>query len=115
MNPIIFLDPSSGPVGTAVNITGAGFDPGSTITIKFDGNNIATTPSTVTSTAAGFFTAAFNVPSSSSNGDHTVVGTDGTNAPSKTFAVTSGPINSTTTTASSPHLSEKIILPDIFA
>ena len=52
VNPIIFLDPSSGPVGTAVNITGAGFDPGSTITIKFDGNNIATTPSTVTSTAA---------------------------------------------------------------
>ena len=37
VNPIIFLDPTSGPVGTSVDITGAGFDPSSTITIEFDG------------------------------------------------------------------------------
>ena len=37
VNPIILLNPSSGPVGTSVTVTGAGFDPNSTITIKFDG------------------------------------------------------------------------------
>ena len=46
MNPIIFLDPSSGPVGASVNITGAGFGPSSTITIEFDGTPVATSPST---------------------------------------------------------------------
>jgi Bacterial Ig-like domain len=108
LNPIIFLDPSSGPVGASVNITGAGFDPSSTITIEFDGTLIATSPSTVTSTPAGFFIATFNVLPSS-NGDHTVKATQGSKSTSKTFTVTLGSTNST------PNLSEKMILPDIFA
>ena len=88
MNPIILLDPESGPVGTSVNITGAGFDPSSTITIEFDGNPVATSPSTVTDTPAGFFTATFNVPLTSSNGPHTVKASQGGNSDSKTFTVT---------------------------
>ena len=91
MNPIILLEPYSGPVGTSVNVTGAGFDPSSTITIEFDGTTVATSPSTVTSTPAGFFTATFNVPSSS-NGDHTVKATQGANSDSKTFTVTSSTV-----------------------
>ena len=87
MNPIIFLDPSSGPVGASVNITGAGFDPSSTITIEFDGTPVATSPSTVTNTPAGFFNATLNVPPSS-NGDHTVKATQGGNSDSETFTVT---------------------------
>ena len=88
MNPIIFLDPQSGPVGTSVNITGAGFGSSSTITIEFDGTPVATIPNTVTNTPAGFFTATFNVPPSS-NGDHTVKATQGGNSDSETFTVTS--------------------------
>ena len=48
-----------------VTVAGAGFGPSSTITIEFDGTPVATSPSTVTSTTAGFFTATFNVPPSS--------------------------------------------------
>ena len=48
VNPIIFLDPTSGPVGTSVDISGAGFDPSSPITIEFDGTPVDTSPSTVT-------------------------------------------------------------------
>ena len=40
VNPIISLDPTSGPVGTSVDIEGAGFDPSSTVTIKFNGSAI---------------------------------------------------------------------------
>jgi len=47
VNPIIFLDPLSGPVGTSVNIKGSGFDPSSTVEVTFDGALIATTPATV--------------------------------------------------------------------
>ena len=114
VNPIIVLKPTTGPAGTSVTVTGAGFDASSTITIKFDGNTIATTPSTVTHTPAGLFTATFNVPSSS-NGDQTVAASQGSNSASETFTVTSGPINSTTTTSPSPNFSDKMILPDIFA
>ena len=62
VNPIILLDPESGPVGTSVAITGAGFDPSSTITIEFDGDTCCYNSNTVTCTPAGFFTATFNVP-----------------------------------------------------
>ena len=91
VNPIIFLDPTSGPVGTSVDISGAGLDPDSPITIEFDGTPVDTSPSTVTSTPAGFFTATFNVPPSSI-GDHTVKATEGSNSASKTFTVTSSAV-----------------------
>ena len=55
VNPVIFLDPTSGPVGTSVDIAGAGFDPGSTITIEFDGSIVATE----TATPNGGFTTTF--------------------------------------------------------
>ena len=91
MNPVIILDPASGPVGTSVNITGAGFGPSSPITIEFDGTPVDTSPSTVTNTPAGFFTATFKVPSSS-NGNHTVKATQGANSDSETFTVTSSTV-----------------------
>ena len=98
VSPIIFLDPDSGPVGTSVDISGAGFAPSSTITIEFDGKPVTTSPSPVIS-SAGIFTATFNVLQSS-NGDHKVEATDGSKSASKTFTVgsvitlnpTSGPL-----------------------
>ena len=32
VNPVILLNPTTGPVGTPVDIAGAGFDPSSTVT-----------------------------------------------------------------------------------
>ncbi|MGD0478432.1 MAG: IPT/TIG domain-containing protein, partial [Nitrososphaerales archaeon] len=59
------LSPTFGPVGTTVTVTGAGFAPTSTITIKFSGTTQTTVPATITTTAAGAFSATFKVPSSS--------------------------------------------------
>ena len=117
VQPIIFLNTTSGPVGTPVGVLGAGFDPSSTVTITFNGSPITTTPSTVTTTANGQFSANFTVPSSV--GIATVVATQGSNSASKTFIVTSSLAstnqpNVATTTPSSPNLSEKMILPDLF-
>ena len=85
---VIILEPSSGPAGPSVTVTGAGFDPTSTVTIDFGStSDVTTNPSPLKTTATGFFTATFNVPPSS-NGDHTVKAMQGSNEDSKPFTVT---------------------------
>jgi hypothetical protein len=109
--PIIVLDPNSGPIGTQANVTGKGYAPSSTVSITFDGIPVTTNPPTVNTNANGEFIATFNVPLSSSIGDHTVKAAQGSNTSSATFKVTS---SSTSTTLSSPNFSENMILPDVF-
>lgn len=126
--PTITLNSTSEPIGTSVNITGAGFDPSSTVAITFNGTDIITTPTTVTTNNNGEFFANFTVPLSSSVGFVQVVATQGSNSASETFIVTSNLTainqpngtainqpNGTATIPSSPNLSEKMIFPDIFA
>ena len=143
--PTITLNSTSEPVGASVNITGAGFDPSSTVAITFNGTDITTTPSTVTTTNNnGEFFANFTVPLSSSVGFVQVVATQGSNSASETFIVTSNLTatnqpngtatnqpngtatnqpngtainqpNGTATIPSYPNLSENMIPPDIFA
>jgi hypothetical protein len=122
--PTITLNSTSEPVGASVNITGAGFDPRSTVSIKFNDTDITT----VTTTNNGEFFANFTVPLSSSVGFVQVVATQGSNSASETFIVTSNLTatnqpngtatnqpNGTATIPSYPNLSEKMIPPDIFA
>ena len=117
VQPIIFLNTTSGPVGTPVGISGAGFDPSSIVTITFNGSNIPTTPAPVTTTTNGFFFANFTVPASSI-GPVPVIATEGSKTDSETFTVTpitlASQSNVAATTPSSPNLSENMILPDIF-
>lgn len=126
--PTITLNSTSEPIGTSVNITGAGFDPSSTVAFTFNGTDIITTPTTVTTSSNGEFFANFTVPLSSSVGFVQVVATQGSNSASETFIVTSNITainqpngtainqpNGTATIPSSPNLSEKMIFPDIFA
>ena len=54
-NPTISINPTSGPVGTSVTVTGNGFDPISTVAITFGGSSV----STVTPGSSGGFTATF--------------------------------------------------------
>ena len=114
--PTITLNSTSGPVGASVNITGIGFDPSSTVVLTFNDTDITT----VTTSNNGEFFVNFTVPLSSSVGFAPVVATQGSNSVSNTFIVTSSlgatsQPNVTTTAPSSPNLSEKMILPDIFA
>jgi len=95
IGPSITLNPTSGPVDTAVTVTGIGFDPSSTVSITFDGSPITTTPATVAPNSNGAFTATFTVPTSS-DGSKTVVATQGTNSASKPFTVISGTISAMT-------------------
>ena len=87
--PAIFLNTTSGPVGTPVDISGFGFDPDSTLDITFNGLAVDTTPASVTTTTNGFFFANFTVPPSSI-GPVPVIATQGDNSASKTFTVTLG-------------------------
>jgi len=122
--PTITLNSTSEPVGASVNITGAGFDPSSTVAITFNDTDITT----VTPSKNGEFFANFTVPLSTSVGFVQVVATQGSNSASETFIVTSnlvatsqsnvnatGQSNVNTTAPSSPNLSEMMIPHDIFA
>src|SRR2546427_2189696 len=88
----ISLNPSSGPVGTTVNISGSNFAANSGITISYDNAGITTTPTTITSTSTGSFTGSITVPSSIA-GPHTVKATDASNHPaSAQFSVMTTPV-----------------------
>ena len=77
---------SPGHVGTEVTISGVGFTAGGTVTITYDGTQVATT--TVNTDRS--FSGTFNVPASSSGG-HTIIATDGTNSIQRTFIMESTP------------------------
>lgn len=77
---------SPGHVGTEVTISGDGFTAGGTVTITYDGTQVATT--TVNTDRS--FSGTFNVPASSSGG-HTIIATDGTNSIQRTFIMESTP------------------------
>ena len=86
----------------------------STVDITFNDTAGITT---VTTTGNGVFFANFTVPPSSI-GPVPVIATQGSNSASKTFTVTLGSTsqpNAAETIPSTPNLSEKMILPDIFA
>src|SRR2546426_870701 len=87
--PAITLNPTSGPTGTTINISGNNFVANSVVTISYDNAGIATTPTAITATSTGAFTGSITVPSSSSAGGHTVKATDGSsNSASASFTVT---------------------------
>src|SRR2546428_11321836 len=100
----ISLDPTSGPAGTTVTITGSLFLPGSVVTISYDGTAVATTPATITTDLSGGFSATFTVPASTA-GSHTVSAKDAaSNSASAQFTVTatipSAPTNLSATAVS---------------
>ena len=66
------LNPTSGSIGTSVTATGTGFAANSAVTIRYDGVTLSTTPSTITTSSAGAFSASFVVPSSSTVGSHII-------------------------------------------
>ena len=69
----VSMSPSLGSVGEQVAVSGAGFAAGTSVTVEYDGAEVAT----AVADTNGFFTATFNVPASKF-GVHTVAVSDGT-------------------------------------
>jgi len=93
----IVLSPVSGSIGTAVSVTGSGFPSSSNIIITFNGEPVATTPTSITSSASGTFTATFTIPSVTS-GAKTVRASDNVGgSATATFTVTTSVSLSVTT------------------
>jgi hypothetical protein len=87
----ITLTPGTGPRGTVVTLSGSGFPASTLITVTFNGVTIATTPSTVTTTAGGAIPAGvtFVVPDAATLGaTNTVSVVAGAASASATFTVT---------------------------
>jgi hypothetical protein len=80
---------SPGYVGDEVTISGTGFKANTEITITFE-----STPAVVATTqsdSGGAFSATFDVPPTSTSGEHTITASDGTSSVSKKFYVESTP------------------------
>jgi hypothetical protein len=70
--PFVTISPTSGEQGTQITVTGSHFSPSSAITITYDG----ATMKSLTSGSNGAFTTTFDVPASSSAGQHSVRAVD---------------------------------------
>ncbi len=69
INPTLTISPTSGVVGTTVTISGTQWIPNATLSIKFGGLEVTTSPSTVVSDAFGEFSGVtFTVPNNSLGG-----------------------------------------------
>ena len=120
VTPSVTLSPPSGhvsPTALTVSVRGYGFAAGTGITVRYDGNTIATNPATITSDSTGsFIGASFVVPSTSSAGAHSVQISDANGNPvTTTFTVVSStsPVFSATNivTGLTP-LTEMAFIPD---
>ncbi|MDE1764309.1 MAG: hypothetical protein KGH88_08710, partial [Thaumarchaeota archaeon] len=76
--PSLSLNPTNSPAGDTVTVTGGGFGKSSQVTLTYDGIQLATVPSTITTDKSGSFTATFTVPATTT-GQHTLVATDPAN------------------------------------
>ena len=83
----ISLSPASGKAGTTVTVTGSGFASNVAITIKSDGNIVATNPATVTTTSTGAFTATITIPTTASAGNHMITASSNLNTATANFNV----------------------------
>ncbi|HML01056.1 MAG TPA: fibronectin type III domain-containing protein, partial [Acidimicrobiales bacterium] len=104
----ITLSPASGPVGTSVTISGAGYTPGATISqntgVTFAGTDV-TLNAAQTVSSSGTWTATFTVPNAS-KGAETVTATDSDSVSASTsftvstaisLSTTSGPVGTSVT------------------
>ena len=75
---------SPGHVGTELTISGVGFTPNGTVTIRYDDTQVATAPTN----SSGVFSVTFNAPPSV-KGSHTITATDDINTQEFTFVMES--------------------------
>lgn len=78
------ISATSGNVGMDIIVGGAGFEADSKVTIKYDGEEVAT----ANADSSGIFVAAFKIPMSK-HGDHIITISDGDNTEQFTFTMES--------------------------
>ncbi len=84
VSPFITFSPSSGPNGTQVTITGTSFGATQPVLLLYNGTALTTTPSSITTTAAGAFTGKFTV-TNFLTGTNTIQAVDTSNSASLGF------------------------------
>ena len=72
LTPALTLSASSASPGNTLTITGTGFGRQEQVTLSLNGAALSTTPSVITTTASGGFTATLTVPSSILRGSNTI-------------------------------------------
>jgi hypothetical protein len=97
----IAINPTTGPSGTTVTVTGNGFGASKAITITYNAISVTTSPASVTTNSTGYFTATFSVPVGVA-GTYEVVASDGTNTAVANFVSTTDATISQTTSATAP-------------
>ncbi len=116
--PSITLNPTTGPIGSLVTVTGTGFAASQSVTATFAGAAVTTTPVNVNTDGFGFFTANFIVPAGQTFGAKNVVVTDAnSNSAPTTFGVTpsislspiSGNVGSTVTLSGSGFAANSVL------
>ena len=85
----VTVNPTSGPIGGEVTISGSGFAATSNITVTFGDDVVATTPGLVKTGGTGNFTGKFLIPTVTTN-TYAVEASDGSNKADTTFLVVLG-------------------------
>ena len=85
--PGLVLQPSTGPAGTSVKVLGGSFNSAESVTISFQGTNVAT----VTTNTKGAFTTKFVIPTSAVILDNTMQAVGSTSGLSATATFTATP------------------------
>ncbi|HWE63557.1 MAG TPA: hypothetical protein VHB98_17730, partial [Chloroflexota bacterium] len=76
--PSLALSPTSGTPGAQATATGQGFAPNEVVTLALNGQALATTPSTIRTSASGTFSATLVVPATALAGANTLAATGAT-------------------------------------
>jgi hypothetical protein len=76
VSPRMTLSPSAGGAGDQITATGTGFAGSSSINITIDGEEVSTSPPSVSTDNKGGFTAGFVIPADTSRGAHSIIATD---------------------------------------
>ena len=101
VEPAVTLTPASGAAGTGITVSGTGFRSTRSITVTFNGTEVATTPATFKSDSEGSFSAVFTIPAAV-NGTYKVEASDGTNEADANLAVSAGISLGTATSQAAP-------------
>lgn len=88
LDATITLNPATGTAGSSVTVSGINYPANTTLVISFDTTALTPTSGSTSTSSTGTFSSVITIPSSASNGEHTITAIAGTRTDSDTFTVT---------------------------